>query len=177
MLARFSLSDGTYTAVRSLDDCTRALTAFIALCGEPQWHRRSKQIADDLQRSPYDAKIVSDHHWVEAELAWQTTFFAVGGTLGRGHIDLRSLAALAFAGSAVDLYEGLTRSGQRILQGRLRDALNNGFAGLFLELDTAIMLMEAGCAVSFPISRAPRAMILTSLLGKSNLQLSAKPSG
>ena len=136
MLTRFSLSDGTYTPVRSIDDCTRALTAFIALCGAPQWHQRSKQLADDIQRSPYDAKVVSDHHWVEAELAWQTELLAAEGTSRRGQVDLTSLAALAFAGFAVDLYNGLPLSGQRIVQGRLLDGLNNGFAGLFLELDT-----------------------------------------
>jgi hypothetical protein len=72
------------------------------------------------------------------------------GHVSIGDISLRTGAALDFANAAVNLHQKLNERGRRILLGRLRDGLNNGFAGLFLEIDTAVQLVKGGYQVRYP---------------------------
>ena len=101
-------------------------------------------------RSPYQAKIVDDYHCVEVELALQLETFRRVGRLAVEDISVRTAAALDFALAAVDVHERLSERGKRILLGRLQDGLNKGFAGLFLEIDTAAQLIEGGYEVRYP---------------------------
>lgn len=128
---------------------TRSLPALEALLGADEWHRRATQLVDGVTRSPYQAKIVEDYHWVELELALQLDTLRRHGYLAVGELSVRTKAALDFAVAVVRLHEALTERGKRILRGRLRDGLNRGFAGLFLEVDTAAQLVEGGYNVRY----------------------------
>jgi hypothetical protein len=46
-----------------------------------------QQLIDGATRSPYQAKIVGDYHWVEVELALQLDSFR-----RRGHISMRDVS-------------------------------------------------------------------------------------
>ena len=135
---------------RRLGMWTRSLPALEALLGADEWHRRAEQLIAGVTRSPYQAKIVEDYHWVELELALQLDTFRRNGYLAVGELSVRTRAALEFAVAVVRLHEALTERGKRILHGRLRDGLNKGFAGLFLEVDTAAQLIEGGYDVRYP---------------------------
>lgn len=131
------------------DNWAVALTQFMSLLGDRRWSRRVSQLIADAERSPYGAKVVTDYHWLEVELWVQSAVVAETGEL-LAPVTLRAVAALSFASTAVDLHGNLNAAGQRILKGRLLDGLNTGFAGLFLELDLAAMLLDADCEVGFP---------------------------
>jgi hypothetical protein len=61
------------------------------------------------------------------------------------------LAALHFAQTVVHAHGQLTPKGKRQLEGRLRDALQShtGFSSLYLEIDVARRLLDAGYEVEF----------------------------
>lgn len=145
-----STDHGRFIRVAASDDWAIALTQFMSFLDDRRWSRRVGQLIADAERSPYGAKIVSDYHWLEVELWAQNGVIAETGELPPPPVSLRAIAALIFASTAVDLHSSLNAAGQRVLKGRLLDGLNTGFAGLFLELDLASMLLDAGCEVGFP---------------------------
>jgi len=109
-----------------------------------------QQLISGAMSSPYQAKIAEDYHWVEIELALQLDSFRQRGYISMGDVSLRTAAALDFAYGAVNLQQKLNERGRRILLGRLRDGLNNGFAGLFLEIDMAMQLAEGDYQLRYP---------------------------
>jgi len=135
---------------RRVGKWTKSLLDLEALLGADQWRRRMQQLIGEAAHSPYQAKIVEDYHWVEVELALQLDSFRQRGYISLGDVSLRTAAALDFACGAINLQQKLNERGRRILLGRLRDGLNNGFAGLFLEIDTAVQLVEGGYHVCYP---------------------------
>jgi hypothetical protein len=135
---------------RRVGKWAKSLLDLEALLGTDRWRRRMQQLIGGATRSPYQAKIVEDYHWVEVELALQLDSFRQRGHISMGDVSLRTAAALDFACGAVNLQQKLNERGRRILLGRLRDGLNNGFAGLFLEIDTAVQLVEGGYQVRYP---------------------------
>jgi hypothetical protein len=68
------------------------------------------------------------------------------GVLRPELLDELIVGALRFAATAADVHAQLSRVGQKNLEGRLRDCLKaeTGYASLFLELDLAQRLMDAG---------------------------------
>lgn len=142
-------SRGTFVRATTSESWATDLARFMSLLDEALWSRRVRQLIADAERSPYGAKIVVDHHWLELALYEQSAVVAEAGKLCLP-ISMQAAAALTFASIAVGLHEGLSAVGQRVLKGRLRDAIKTGFAGLFLELDLASMLLDAGCEVGFP---------------------------
>jgi hypothetical protein len=66
-------------------------------------------------------------------------------------VSLEAFAALQFAQMVVEVHKCLSSSGKVILAGRIRDALKaeNGFASLYLELDMARRLIDAGFELEF----------------------------
>ena len=126
------------------------LPDFLLLVGEDRWWRRAEQLLKEANRSPYRAKIVEDAHWLEMELSHQLVFLRERGMLDSQDMGFRSRAALLFAATVVEVHRRLSRAGQVSLIGRLRDGLNSGFAGLYLEMDTAHGLLADGFEVAFP---------------------------
>src|SRR6266851_5832537 len=145
-----STGNGRFIRAAAHEDWAVALPRFVSLMDDKRWVRRVGQLIADAERSPYGAKIVDDHHWLEVELGWQSAVLAETGKLPPSLVALRSAAALMFASTVVDLANSLGAFGRRVLRGRLRDGLNTGFAGLFLELSLASMLLDADCEVGFP---------------------------
>lgn len=126
------------------------LPEFVALVGEERWRKRSDHLAAEAQRSPYRAKIVSDHHWVEMELSAQLMVLREHGRLLPEEVFVPSMAVLMFAAMVVDVHRRLSEAARVTLIGRLRDGLKTGFAGLYLELDFAQSLLNEGFEVMFP---------------------------
>src|SRR5574340_850418 len=54
------------TDLDTLDAC---LTKFLQLTGAGGWAKRTHQLATELRKSPYRAKIVLDYHWLEISLS------------------------------------------------------------------------------------------------------------
>lgn len=128
----------------------RALRQLETLIGPEMWRRRTQQLVEAVTSSPYSAKIIADYHWIELELVAQFDEIRRVGLITCGDVSNQTAAALDFADAAVSLHTRLTERGRRILVGRLRDGLNNGLAGLFLEIDTAQHLIGQGYEVRFP---------------------------
>jgi hypothetical protein len=145
-----STGNGRFIRAEASDDWSIALTQFMSLLDDKRWPRRARQLVADAERSPYGAKIVTDYHWLEIELWALNAVVAETGALPPPPVALRAAAALIFASTVVDLHGNLSAAGQRVLKGRLLDGVNKGLAGLFLELDLASMLLDAGCEVGFP---------------------------
>lgn len=135
---------------RTIDDLAAYLPAFLYLAGGPRWWKRVDQLYGDGKKSPYLAKIMSDHHWLELELSAQIAIWQDHGRLLAGEVFPRSMAALLFAGMIVEAHKQLGTAGRNNLQGRLRGALKTDFAGLYLELDVALGLIDQGFDVEFP---------------------------
>ncbi len=94
--------------------------------------------------------MVVDQHWLEMELSQQLVLWRERGRLAPEDVLVHSMAVLMFAAMVVDVHRHLSPIGQTALVGRLRDCLNSGFAGLYLELDIAQCLLESGFEVMFP---------------------------
>ncbi len=134
----------------NIDELAERLEDFLAIAGGARWWKRVDQLSEEGRQSPFLAKIMADHHWLELELSTQMSLLQDKGHLRRDEVLLESMAALMFAGMTVETHRRLTDRGQKNLEGRLRDALNTGFAGLYLELDTARGLLDEGFDVEFP---------------------------
>ena len=127
-----------------------AVPGFLRLIGAERWRRRLDQLQAQANASPYQAKVVEDHHWLE--MALEAARQARERPLDRSSVPTlpRDVSALMFAAGAVALDAQLTPAGRVQLLGRLRDALNSGFGPLALEIDLALQLAGEGYDVAFP---------------------------
>jgi hypothetical protein len=127
------------------------LDRFLDLAGRERWFKRCDQLDADQRRSPFRWKIVSDYHWLEMAIGFQADVLAKEGRLLPELADGLMLAALNFAATAAEVHAQLSLRGRQVLEGRLRDSLKaeTGFAALYLELDLAQRLMDAGYDVEF----------------------------
>jgi hypothetical protein len=135
-----------------LNDLSTYIRPMLDLVGADRWFRRAEHFASEVGRSRYRWKIVSDYHWLEMGIAFQAEVLEKEGRLSAQYADALILAALNFAGTCVEIHRQLTPAGRLALEGRLRDAIKSdvGFAPLYLELDLAQRLMDAGYDVDFP---------------------------
>ena len=131
---------------------TTYLPAFLAIAGQTRWKKRAVQLCNSLLESTYLAKIISDYHWLEMELSFQAASLEVFGNVAVHDRTSRSLAALYFAGTLVEVHKRLSPKGRAALEGRVRHAMNpnSGFAALFLEMEIAAQLMVDGFDTEFP---------------------------
>jgi hypothetical protein len=127
------------------------LRDFVSLIGNDLWTKRLSQLLRDLNQSFALAHIVLHYHWLELALDEQLAISEGNATDRNQVIAPESLSALYFAQSIVNVHTRLSTSGQTALRGRLRGSLKaeNGFAALYLEIDLARRLMEAGFEVAF----------------------------
>jgi hypothetical protein len=174
MVAWFSRDNVSFRLVDSLDRWSTLLPEFIDLVMSDRWVKRIRQLVDEAKRSPFAAKIVEDYHWLELELAQQQFILDNEGDLRPQLIGPDTAAALMFAANAVEVYRGLPSTGRKALNGRLRDALNTNFAGLFLELDVAHTLLQADYEVSFPDFEGAEQFDLSFRRGSSEMALECK---
>lgn len=124
---------------------------FLAMTGEATWHKRWRTLGRDLDRSPMLAKIGADYHWLELLLHDEAATISKYGRLEPPLIT-EDLAVLNFVAMTMEVYARLGPRGQKVLQGRIRSALSaeTGFAALYLEMDIARRLFDAGFDVEFP---------------------------
>lgn len=124
---------------------------FVSLIGNDLWRKRLSQLLRDLDQSFALAHIVLHYHWLELALDEQLAISESRSTEREEVLAPESLSALYFAQTIVDVHTRLSASGQTALRGRLRASLKaeSGFASLYLEIDLARRLMEAGFEVEF----------------------------
>lgn len=124
---------------------------FLDLVGKERWFKRVDHLDAEQQRSPFPGKIVEDYHWLEMAISFQADVLAKDGRLRPELTDALILTALNFAATTVEVHARLSPAGRRSLEGRLRDGLRaeTGYASLYLELDLAQRLMDAGYDVKF----------------------------
>jgi hypothetical protein len=141
-----------YKLVADLEGLAAYLPRFLELAGQERWRKRAVQLAERNLKSPPHAKIVADYHWLEMDLSHQIIIRESLGCLVPEEVDLKSLAALYFAGTVVEVHGRLTSKGRTALEGRIRDALKaeTGFASLYLEMEMAQRLLGGGYNVEFP---------------------------
>ena len=134
-----------------LDSLSGYILPFIELTGRPRWFKRADHLDMEQRHSPFRWKIVADYHWLEMAISFQAEVLEKEGRLRPELVDGLILAALNFAATTVEVHRRLSEDGKLVLTGRLRDALKaeNGFAPVYLELDLAQRLMDAGYDVSF----------------------------
>lgn len=134
-----------------IDDLATYLGRFLDLIGPERFLKRCDQLDADQRRSFYQWKIVTDYHWLEMAVGFQADVLAKEGRLLPDLVDTLILASLNFAATVAAVHADLSPRGQRELEGRLRDSLKAeaGFAPLYLELDLARRLMNAGYEVDF----------------------------
>lgn len=135
---------------RDLLGLERYLDRFVALAGGKRWWKRVNQLDRDGKRSLPQAKIIADYHWLEMELSAQFSILRKNGRLLPQEIFPQSMATLMFAAMVVEVHQRLDSAGRVHLEGRLRDGLKTGYPALFLEMDTALMLLGEGFEVEFP---------------------------
>jgi hypothetical protein len=125
------------------------LPRFVELCDTTMWSRRVDHLRRELAASPFRAKIVADYHWLEVVLGSERE--RIQGNGPAAPVALEAVAALYFAQTVVHAYDHLTAAGRRQLEGRLHDALQSdtGFSPLYLEMDVARRLLDAGYEVEF----------------------------
>ena len=124
---------------------------FLALGADTLWAKRWRHLGEDFKRSPMLEKIGADYHWLELLLHDQASTISAHGKLVPPLI-VEDFAVLHFIAMVMEVYARLTPRGQVRLQGRLRAALaaETGFAPLYLEMEIARRLVDAGCYVEFP---------------------------
>ena len=127
------------------------LPLFFKLADAKRWKGRVVQLSRDAIKSPFQAKIVADYHWLELELSAQMVTYEANGSLVPDRLTIESTTALYFAQTVVEVHSHLSASGRKVLEGRVRDALNAeaGFASLYLEMSVARRLFNAGYQVEF----------------------------
>lgn len=120
------------------------------MADEARWEKRINQLRKDFSSSPFLAKIVTHYHWFEMALADQIEM-TINGSKEKSSPDPQSLSALLFAQTIVEVYEHLSNTGKTSLRGRIRDSIKaeTGFSALYLELNIARLLFEAGYEVEF----------------------------
>lgn len=134
-----------------LDGLSSYILPFIELTGRQRWFKRADHLDLEQRQSPFRWKIVADYHWLELAISFQAEVLEKEGRLRPELVDGLILAALNFAATTVEVHRRLSENGKLVLTGRLRDAVKaeNGFAPVYLELDLAQRLMDAGYDVSF----------------------------
>ena len=132
----------------ALGDC---IPRFLGLVGKERWFKRVDHLDTEQHQSPFQWKIVKDYHWLEMAISFQSDVFAKEGRFRPELTDALILTALNFAATTVEVHARLSQVGQRNFEGRLRDGLKaeTGYASLYLELDLAQRLMDAGFDVDF----------------------------
>lgn len=134
-----------------LESLAAYLPPFLKLADAERWKGRAVQLGRDAMKSPFQAKIVADYHWLEFALSEQMVTYEARGRLVPSLVTIESIMALYFAQTVVEVHHHLTASGRKVLEGRIRDALNAeaGFASLCLEMSVARRLFDAGYQVEF----------------------------
>jgi hypothetical protein len=134
-----------------LDSLGLCLPSFLELADAGRWKKRAVQLGEDAMRSPFQAKIVADYHWLELVLSVQMIVREAYGNLVSDHSTIESISALYFAQTLVEVHRRLSPHGRNVLEGRIRDALKSdaGFAPLYLEMGVARRLFDAGYEVEF----------------------------
>ncbi|MEP6275299.1 hypothetical protein, partial [Hyphomonas sp.] len=127
-------------------DLAKFVPTFIELCGVKAFKTRVRQLRQDIEASPYLAKIVIDYHWMELCLSDLGDSFEVSEN---GCLD--DWCAVKFAAMCVEVYLRLTQQGKKELSGRFRDALKSdaGFAPLYAEMDIALRFLALDFDVGF----------------------------
>ena len=94
---------------------------------------------------------MSDYHWLEMAIGFQTDVPAKEGRLLPELTDELILASPNFAATTAEVCARLSSQERQVLEGRLRDSLKaeTCFAPLYLELDLAQRLMDGGYDVGF----------------------------
>ncbi|HET8925736.1 MAG TPA: hypothetical protein VFN26_22320 [Candidatus Acidoferrum sp.] len=135
----------------SADHLRKYLPDFVSLIGNEIWRKRLTQLLQNLNQSPALAHIVFHYHWLELALDEQLAISERNSSDYEEAFVPESLSALHFAQTVVEVHTRLSAPGQISLRGRLRDSLKaeNGFASLYLEIDLARRLFEAGFEVEF----------------------------
>ena len=130
---------------------TEALHNFIDCAGRDRWKKRALQLSIEADKSPSLAKIVSDYHWLEVVLSTQLIGLETTGQLPREGNTMECVAALHFAEMVTQARSRLSMNARIALDGRIRDGLKaeTGFASLYLEMDLARQLLEAGFDIEF----------------------------
>lgn len=133
------------------DRLRKYLPDFISLIGNDVWRKRLTCLQADLNRSAALAHIVLHYHWLELALHQQLVISESKSSHDIDALVAESVSALHFAQTVVEVHARLSSKGQNALNGRLRDSLKaeNGFASLYLEIDLARQLFEAGFEVEF----------------------------
>jgi hypothetical protein len=136
----------------NLDQLATYIPRFLSLVGRERWLKRADHLDAEQKRSPFRWKIVSDYHWLELAISFQSEVLRKEGRLLPELTDLQSRAGLHFAATVVEIHDQLSMRGQKVLLGRLRDALKaeTGLAALYLEMDIAQRLMIGGFELEFP---------------------------
>src|SRR5580704_10641558 len=140
-----------FTVPTAFGDLLAYLPRLLQLAGPERWRRRAVQLAESAQKSIFNAKIVSDYHWLELALSEHMIAGENHAEPNAIGFDLRALAGANFAATVVEAHDRLSPRGQIALKGRLLDSLKAeaGFSSLYLEMETAQRLMDAGCDVEF----------------------------
>ena len=127
------------------------VSSFLGLVGKERWFKRIDYLDTEQHQSPFLWKVVRDYHWLEMAISLQWDILEKEGRLRTELTDALMLTALSFVATTVEVHARLSRVGQRNLEGRLRDGLKaqTGYAPLYLELDLAQRLMDAGFDVNF----------------------------
>jgi hypothetical protein len=134
----------------SLQELAAYVPRFFGIVDPEAWGKRARQLERDAQTA-YGVKIIADYHWLEFSLGPELVLPNGMGHLVPDDFDLRTLAAMYFAGSVVEIYERLSPRARQILGGRIRDCLksDSGFAPLYLEVEMAQRLLDCGYYVEF----------------------------
>jgi hypothetical protein len=132
--------------LKRLREC---VAGFVQLSGTTMWSRRIAHLRRELEASPFRAKLVVDYNWLEVVLGSELELVEAGGPAPP--VAAEALAALYFAQTVIHAHEHLSVTGRKQLEGRLHDALQSdtGFSSLYLEMDVARRLLEAGYEVEF----------------------------
>lgn len=133
----------------SIIETSSFLPAFFKIVDEARFLRRADQLMADARKSPFGWKIVTDHHWLEVEIAHMQEVSSLHQEIPPDALDLRSIAALNFVAFVVEAHSRMSNHGRRVLDGRLRDCLKNGFQSLYHEMETARQLMDENFEVQF----------------------------
>lgn len=136
------------TDLRSVEAC---IPPFIELVGVEPWKKRVDQLSKAAVDSPFQAKIISDYHWLEFILFHHIEKRETEKNINKKQITIELLAALFFVQTVINVHSNLSPSGRKILAGRLRSALKaeTGFAPLYVEMTIARRLFDTGYDVEF----------------------------
>jgi hypothetical protein len=133
------------TDIFTLDSC---LSDFLELLDKKKWSKRSQQLIQTANSSPFQHKIIGDYHWLE---------FSLLSYLPHKHSSKRlppsndQLCALFFTQTVVNVHGHMNDTGKKKLVGRLNACLKaeTGFAPLYIEFGVARTLFDDGYNVDF----------------------------